>query len=65
MMKVELSPEEVHALIEFHDDQAGWSVMNESEVEDRKRSKARADDLYFMLTGAKRKSQSTSFAVKP
>jgi hypothetical protein len=55
-LNFDLSPEEVHALIEWHDGESeianSWDAHH---IEDARRHKKRADQLYFMLTGAKRK----------
>jgi len=69
-MNVELSPEEVHALIEWHDGEAEIAnTWDRDHVEEAREHKKRADELFFMLTGAKRKqadarSESTNKAVQ-
>jgi len=52
---VELTNEEIHALIEWHDTEAAFGVGSEDEIENRKRSRARADELWFLITGSRRK----------
>jgi hypothetical protein len=56
-MNVDLSPEEVYALIAWHEDEAeGHEETWDADYrEEGRRHIARADELFFMLTGATRK----------
>jgi hypothetical protein len=55
-MNVELSPEEVHALIEWHDGESEIAnTWDADRIKDAHYHAVRADQLYFMLTGAHRK----------
>jgi hypothetical protein len=52
----DLSHQEVHALIEWHDSEAQIANSFDADhVADTKRHAERANDLYFMLTGAHRR----------
>lgn len=62
-MKIELSNEEIHALIEWHDD---WSQIDSTWdadlVADAARHRRRGDELWFLVTGSRRKPAGNPFS---